>query len=440
MAKTLTVRGIDAIKPDPAKRLEIPDGGSGLYLVVQPSGRKGFAVRYRSARGQGRKLTLKLQWPTDEKARAGVLAKARELAREALLTVAEGRDPAAERTEARQQQPETVEAAVAEYIKRYAMKSQKSWHETKRTFERDVIPETKERDPVTWRGRELAGITKKDVVRLLDAIEERPAPVLANRVHGHLRRFFQWCLERDLLQASPMVGVRAPAQERARDRALTRDETLAFWRASGRMGWPFGWIFRLLLLTGAREGEVAGMAWAEVDLDAATWTLPAARSKNGRATVTPLSAEAVAILRQAWAKRAEKEKPGPLAFPSRDSEERYVSGFSKAKARLDRQMLRTLRALARKRGEDPAEVTLPPWRLHDLRRTVASGMAELGIAVHVVERLLNHVSGTFRGIVQVYQKHDFAREKREAVDAWERYVLALNAPPAANVTELRRAR
>lgn len=439
MAKTLTVRGIDALKPDPTKRLEIPDGGSGLYVLVQPTGRKGFCVRYRNTRGQPRKLTLKLQWPADEKARAGVLAKARELARDALLAVAEGRDPAAEKTEARQQQPETVEAAVGEYIRRYAMRTQRSWQETKRTFERDIIPETKERDPVTWRGRELASITKRDVVRLLDAIEERPAPVLANRVSGHLRRFFRWCIERDLLQASPMVGVRAPAPEKARDRVLSDAELLAFWRAAGRMGSPFGWVFRVMLLTGAREGEVAGMEWGEVDLDAATWTLPAARSKNGRSTTTPLPGEAVTILRQAWAKRSEREKPGPLVFPSRDSEARHVSGFSKAKARLDRRMLRTLQALARKRGDDPAEVTLPPWRLHDLRRSVASGMAGLGIAIHVVERLLNHVSGTFRGIVSVYQRHDYAREKREAVDAWERYILSLAEPAPANVTELRRA-
>lgn len=440
MAKTLTVRGIEALKPDPKKRREVADGGSGLYVVVQPSGRKGFAVRYRNQYGKTRKLTLKLQWPADEKARAGVLTKAREMAREALLAIAEGRDPAAEKAERREQTPETVEAAFAEYLQRYAMKQQKSWAETQRTFERDIIPEKKGRDVVSWRGRELSSITKRDVILLLDSIVDRPAPVLANRVHGHLRRFFSWCVERDMLKTSPMTGIKPPTQERARDRVLTKDETFAFWRATRRGHAPFDWIFRIMLLTGARESEVAGMAWAEVDLESATWTLPAARSKNGRENVVPLPGEAVAILQQAWKQRCQKLKPGPLVFPSRDSEERPPSGFSKAKARLDRRMLRTLKALARKRGGDPEEVVLPPWRLHDLRRTAASGMAELGIAVHVVERLLNHVSGTFRGVVSVYQKYDYAREKREAVEAWERHLLSLSQPMPENVVQLREAR
>ena len=241
---------------------------------------------------------------------------------------------------------------------------------------------------------------------------------------------FSWAVERGIIEASPAANVKAPGQETARDRVLTDDELRAFLRACDGMGEPFGPLFRLLLLTGQRREEVAALPWAELDLAGAVWHLPAARTKNKRASDVPLAEQAVAILEGLM-------RRSPLVFPaqfSRDghTEPRPLSGFGRAKERLDALMLEELRKA------DP-EATLPDWRLHDLRRTAASGMARLGVAVHVVEKLLNHVSGTFAGVVGVYQRHDFAAEKRAAAQAWANYLDSLTAERPANVVGLAHA-
>ena len=195
-----------------------------------------------------------------------------------------------------------------------------------------------------------------------------------------IRRLCGWAVERGLISASPCAGIRAPAAEVARDRVfLTDDELAAVWQGAEGIGWPFGPVVQLLFLTGQRRSEVAGMRWAEIDLEAKLWTLPKERSKNGLAHVIPLSYAAIAICRGSRA----------LAVMSRAP----VDGFGATKVRLD--------------GHLPGSIAA--WRLHDLRRTFASGAARL----------------TFRGIVSVYQKHDFASEQRAAVEAWARHVEGL---------------
>ncbi len=233
---------------------------------------------------------------------------------------------------------------------------------------------------------------------------------------ANVRRLFAWAVERGIIEASPAASIAAPGQEQSRDRVLADDELRAFLKACDGMREPFGPLLRLLLLTGQRREEVAAMPWSELDLASAIWRLPASRTKNKRASDVPLSEQSVMLLNGLMHR-------SPLVFPAQFSRNghtspRPLSGFGRAKERLDKLMLEEMRKT------DP-EATLPAWTLHDLRRTTASGMARLGIAVHVVEKLLNHVSGTFSGIVGVYQRHDFMAEKRTAAQAWANHLDSL---------------
>ena len=212
---------------------------------------------------------------------------------------------------------------------------------------------------------------------------------------------FNWAIERDIIASSPCAGVKPPTPEQSRDRVLSDDELGNVWRAAHQLGGPFGALVELLILTGQRRDEVARMAWGEVDLDAQLWTLPKERSKNGRPHDVALSAPAVAILNSL-------PRIGDSFVLTTDGKS-AASNYSASKRKLDKLL--------------PAD--MPPWWLHDLRRTVASGMARLGINLPVIEKILNHSSGSFGGIVGVYQRHDFADEKRHALERWGAHVADL---------------
>ena len=252
---------------------------------------------------------------------------------------------------------------------------------------------------------------------LLDKIVDRGSPVMANRTLAALRRMCGWAVERGLIEVSPCEKVKAPSAERSRDRVLSDDEVRALWAGCDAIGWPFGALFRVLLLTGQRRDEVANLRWSELDLDTGLWTLPRERAKNDQVHTVPLSAPVLAILRGL-------PRVGDFVFSTNGRTP--VAGFSKAKDRIDRVMA----------GTGPA---LPHWVLHDLRRTAASGMARLGITLPAIEKVLNHTSGSFGGIVGVYQRHSFADEKRHALDAFAAFVERLVGDhiAGANVVDLR---
>src|ERR1700730_12740850 len=269
MTKALTVKRIEN-EPAGKFRKEIPDGLLvGLYLVVQPSGAKSFAVRYRYA-GQPRKLTLGA-FP------AITLEAARDIGGKALRVAAEGRDPAREKQaakgDAKRQAAKAIrdkrdlfENVAREFIERHAMKQNRetTWRETARILGLRPSPD----DPAelvdiggdvmpAWRGRKVQDITKRDVIALLDTVRDR-APVMANRNLAAVRKLFNWCLSRDVIQASTCVLIEPPAPERSRDRILTDDELRLVWNAADGDGWPFGPLVKLLMLTGQRLGEVGG--------------------------------------------------------------------------------------------------------------------------------------------------------------------------------------
>lgn len=398
MAKYLTAVAVERLKPG-ASRREIADGGvQGLYLVVQPSGAKSWAVRYRVS-NRPRKLTLG-PYPRID------LVRAREQARKAFDRLHEGRDPAAEKRVAKQfggDDVGTFGGALRTYIQRHTRQHNKSWIESARLLGLKPDP----RDPQglaavkgglveRWGHRGLGEIRRRDVIALLDEIVDRNAGIVSNRTLAALGPFFNWALSREMIETSPCAGVKKPAKERSRDRVLTAEEIRLLWRAADALGHPYGYIAQLLLLSGQRLGEVSGMTRAELDLDKRVWSLPPERTKNGRPHEVPTSDAALAILA-----KVPKLHGTELLF-TRDGR-KPVSGFWHAKVTLDAGM-----------------AGVPPWTFHDLRRTAASGMADIGIVPHVVEACLNHVSGAKRGVAGIYNRSTYATEKRAAMERWAR--------------------
>lgn len=417
MAKrALTAAAIERLKPPASGQVEHFDAGfPGLALRISYGGSRSWVYFYRLG-GKQRRFTIGT-YP------ALGLGEAREAWRTAKTAVERGEDPAAAKAEAKRRDPDTVRSVGEDFIAKYAKPRNRTADEVARMFETHLYTKLG-----TVR---IEAVTRRDILDLLDGIEEKASGARANRVLANVRRLFSWAVERGIIEASPVANIRAPGQERARDRVLTDDEARAFLKASEALGEPFGPLFRLLLLTGQRREEVAALPWMEVDLAAAVWRLPASRTKNKRPSDVPLADQSVAILEGLM-------RRSPLVFPaqfSRDghSELRPVSGFGRAKARLDAGMLAELRKA------DP-EATLPEWRLHDLRRTAASGMARLGVAVHVVEKLLNHASGTISGVAAVYNRHSYADEMRAAAQAWANYLDSLTAERPANVVRMEAAR
>jgi integrase len=228
-----------------------------------------------------------------------------------------------------------------------------------------------------------------------------------------------------------VLNIPRPAAENPRDRVLSDDEIVAFWKGCKSLGWPFGWLFRLLLLTAQRRDEVGNMTWLEVDLEGGLWMLPRERAKNDRAHEVQLSRLALEIL--AAAPRIDGSQ-----FIFTTTGRRPASGFSKAKQRLDTRMAQVLTEELAKGypGKDKIATGVPAWTLHDLRRTAATGMASLNVPPHVVDRILNHVSGTIRGVAAVYNRHAYLDERKAALEAWGRHVEGLVRPRPTNVVPL----
>ena len=419
MLTDIAIKALIAPANIPASRRETPDGKvAGLFFITQPSGATSWALRYR-AEGASRKLTLGTFPALDLKA-------ARRKAEEERGKIARGEDPAtvkqASRAAAKAErdgETDLVEKVVEKFIERYAKAQTRDWRETERLLEKNAVEK--------WKGRRLSAITPPQVHDLLDEMTDRGAPIAANRVLAQLKVLGGWAVARGIIEKNPFEGIKAPASEkgRARERVLDGVEIKLVWNAADSIGWPFGPIVKLLLLTGARRDEVAQMEWREIDFDRAVWTLPASRSKNRREHTIPLSDTALEVLRSL--PRIDRSE-----FVFTTNARTPVSGFSKAKPTLDR-------AMAELAGDGSSPV--PGWVLHDLRRTVATNLQRLGVRLEVTEAVLNHVSGSRAGIVGVYQKHDYADEKRAALDAWARRLEAIvTGAEASNVIEMTKAR
>jgi len=418
MAKALTTKGIENLKSDPTKRTEIPDAGlPGLYLVIQPSGTKAWALRYRYA-GKPAKLTLG-RWPIMG------LADARTAAAAAIEAVESGSNPSAEKqstkaakAEAQLSDRDKIKTLVGQFHQRH-LSTLKTAAQALAFLERFVVK--------AWGDRDINSITKRDCIDLLDKIVDSGRGTTANRVKAHMSAFFNWCVSRDIIATSPATGVKPPAKETSRDRVLSDEEVRLFWRACDKLGEPWGPLGKVLLLTGQRLNEVAQMTDAEVQ--GAVWHLSAERVKNARPHDVPLSEAVRAVL------RGKQRMTSKAGYVFTTTGETPLQGFFKARGTVAKAMVE----LVNEGLADSSEpLTIPYWSFHDLRRTAATGMARLGIAVRVTEAVLNHVSGTGGGIVGVYQRHDYADEKRAALDAWAAFVTQLIDGKTKNVIQIRR--
>jgi integrase len=251
-----------------------------------------------------------------------------------------------------------------------------------------------------WRGRKVADIARREIIDLVESVAA-DTPYAGNRLLAALSKFFSWLVARDVIAMSPAAGVERPHREVARERVLDDDELRRLWRACEDEG-PFGAALRLMILTGTRRNEVSAMPWEELHENRQLWLLPAERTKNDRPHAIPLPTQARAIIES-------RPQINGSAFVFTIDGRRPIVGWAKVK-----------REISIKAGLNPKS-----WRLHDLRRTCASGMQRLGTPVPVVEKALNHVSGTFRGIVATYQRHTYAKEIRVALQAWADHVEEL---------------
>jgi integrase len=266
----------------------------------------------------------------------------------------------------------------------------KSLAAVERIVKRELLP--------VWGNRPITEIGRRDVRDLIDSIADRGKIVMARRVHAKLNRFFAWTVERDILTANPMTGLPKPGSETSRDRVLTDDELVAVWKAATAIGSPFGPAHQLLILTGARREEIGRLRWSETDGDRIS--LKGERTKNGESHLIPLSAPARSLL-------GILPRFAGSDFVFTASGDKPIADWANAKKKLD------------------ALVTIEPWRIHDLRRTVATGLQRLGVGLQVVEAILGHTSGSRAGVIGIYQRHSFADEKRAALEAWGAHVTGL---------------
>jgi integrase len=391
MGKVLTQRGVEAAKAQD-KRYGKPDGlVPGLQLIVQPSGAKAYRLLAR-IHGKQRNITI-------GNAALLTLAQAREEARRQLTLIAGGGDPRAVKQAAAATAADTVEVVARRFIERHAKPKLRTWREIERRLEREILPH--------WGTRPLATIGKHDVVMLLDGIVDRGVPVTANRTLTVARKMFNWAIERDLLETSPFDRVKPPAQETPRDRVLDDAELVRIWHAAAVLGYPFGHFVQLLLLTGQRRQEVGSMRWSEFDPELTLWTLPRERTKNGVTHLIPVPGMMRDLL-------VGLPRLGEYVFTTRDN--KPIAAFSVAKTNLDVEI-----------AAANAGTPIPPWRFHDLRRSFATNLAKLGTQLPTVEKLLNHTSGSFAGVAGIYQRHDFAAEKRAALELWAQHIANIVA-------------
>ncbi len=366
---------------------QVPDGKvPGFGLRVTANGVKSFYLAYRFA-GRSRRMNLG-RYPVI------TLQKARNKALMALVEISEGQDPRAN---------EEIESAglndfviaVDRFVQVHCYRHNRpsTAAETARLLSTYFIP--------YWKKRSVADITKADVLQVLEPIMERGAPSSARHAFAAIRKFFNWAVEQGLIEDSPCRNLKAPGKHQSRDRVLSNDELVSVWQCCEEHGDTFGTIVRLLILTAQRRGEVCAMQWDEIDLGQKVWTIPGERTKNGKTHVVPLSETAIEIL------TALPRFNSPYVFPARGKLDQPYSGYSKGKRTLN------------------DAVGIDDWTLHDLRRTAATGMAQLGVEPHIVECILNHSTGTFGGVAGVYNRYRYLDQMREALIKWNDNVRQL---------------
>jgi integrase len=442
MKKKLTARGINALKPadpdksfvvwgetfKPAERYDIWDTEvSNFGVRVTETGKISFNVMRRIGPKGAPVRRVVAEHRCGAEYTEGLLTQAREDARKVIRDMAQGIDPkakaereldaarAAEATRA----ANSFEAVAEDFIKRHVLSLDrgrpklKSGPEVEATIRREIIPK--------WRGRLIAEIARRDVVKLLEDVVDDGRASVAHHLLAYLSKLFNWAIARDVygLQASPItrgMGKDIIGAKKPRQRVLSNGDIVEVWRASDALPSPFNAFARMLFVTGQRLREVANAKWSEFDLDVKLWTIPAARMKGDAAHEVPLSTLAIEIIESL--PKPEGRKPGAFVF-STTAGKAPISGFSKAKVALDR--IINERRVEADPGADPIE----PFVFHDLRRTMRTALSGLPVPDLVAELVIAHAKP---GLHKVYDQHAYQDEKRRALDLWADKLLSIVEP------------
>lgn len=381
-----------ALPAGKTEAIHFDDDLSGFGLRLRAGGSKKWVVQY-SLGAKQRRMTL----GSTSTLEAG---KARETARTLLAGVRLGRDPAAERAVSQARaSDEELGAIVDRFLARQAARTRpRSYTETRRYLKEHWKP---------LHRLQLSHIIRRTVANCLDAIADENGPIAADRARAALSAFFSWAIQQGLCEANPVVGTAKAADMKSRERVLSDAELTAIWQALPES--DFGRIVRLLILTGQRREEIGGLRWSEVDTGKRVITLPGERTKNHRAHDVPMSKAVLEILKvQPRRERDFVFGDGPRSNRQEAQHSGGFQGWSKSKAALDER------------------TKIGGWRLHDLRRTVATRMAELGVQPHIVEAVLNHVSGAKAGIAGVYNRAAYSEEKTAALALWAKHIDRLS--------------
>jgi integrase len=440
---TITKRSVDAAKPGTKDSFLWDDDIPGFGLKITPAGGKIYLFQYRLAAPGTAEFTTPRRYTIGKHGKL-TPDQARKEAKRLASLVEQGIDP---------RQRELDEVAANDEAARRAIEQARLDGEL--AFENvaarwlDHYENEKGRRPRTvdqarriiktrlepaLKGKPLPLITRTDIQAIIDTI---PIKHRAGRlaVYAYASVLFRWAMERGEIADNPVRLMAKPSAPEARARVLSEEELATVWKSADAMRDPYAAYFKLLILTGQRREEVAGMNWAELDRATSAWVIPGKRAKNGVAQIVPLApAMMVELDRLAKAKQVKdnvKEtdaKRWPKAGPVLTTFGAIaIKSYSKAKTELDS-------AITEARGEAGP---LPAWRVHDLRRTLATGLQKLGTRFEVTEAVLNHVSGARSGVAGIYQQHDWKEEKRTALEAWARHVAAIIKPAATdNVVSL----
>ena len=420
--RTLTDRLLRTLKPaKPGQRHEVMDAiVPGLAIRVTDTGKRTFVLiaRYPGAIHPARRALGEFGELALEQGRA--------MARAWLALIAKGIDPQEEEERQRlaeQRKRANSFASVAEDFIREKLPGERRGGDAEADIRRDLIP--------AWGTRPITEISPHDVRAVIRAIKER-GPYQAHNVLGHARRLFGWAIDAEAygLQTSPCDRLKPKAiigERRPRSRTFNNDEVFAYWRATARLPYPFGPLGLMLLLSGQRHSEVGSARWSEIDLAAKVWTVAQERFKSDVPHMVPLTDDMIGIL------AALPRFRGDHVFSTTDGKlPTVISG--KIKHRIDARMLRTLKAMARKRGDDPSRVELKAWVVHDLRRVLRTNLSALRVPDHVAEMVIGHGR---QGLQRVYDQHRFVDEMRDALQQWSMRLRDIVTPPPANVVSLR---
>lgn len=369
----------------PEKRKEIYDAEvPGLVLRLLPSGTKSWSFTYR-IHNKAKRLSLGV-YP-------GVNLKlARERSREARAQIQRGEDPVEDKkAEERERQFYSFESCAKDFIEKYCKPNLKTWKTIDRTLERFAIP--------AWGDRPAKNIRRRDIVELIDQVAVK-TPGQSNHLRAYLSKMFKWLLEREVVENNPVLGVAKRHKSKPRSRILDQEEIGAVWNAAEKMGGPFGRCVQFLMLTGVRRDEASYLRWDELEGNFAS--LPGSRMKGGRDFKVALSSAAINIL---------DHIPHFSDYIFTTNGRTPISGWGKAKRNLD--------VLVESELGHP----IKGWRLHDLRRTLASGLAMLGHRAEVIKRVLGHAANANDVTEAHYNWHNYDAEALEAVEAWTKHIL-----------------